>query len=76
MSGRDENATLRVRIDPARCQGQTRCNFVAPAMFEIDEKGNGYVRGDGVLRTDEELALAKRGAASCPESAIFVDTID
>ena len=63
--------TLRVRVDPERCQGHARCNALAPELFELDELGNARVVADGRVPAalTEKAWLAK---ANCPELAIEV----
>lgn len=66
-----EQTKLRVRIDPEKCQGHARCFALAPELFELDELGNGRVRGDGRVAPElEEKAYLAR--ANCPEFAIEV----
>jgi len=63
--------TLRVRVDPDRCQGHNRCKALAPELFELDEYGNAREAGDGRVppSLEEKAWLAK---ANCPELAIEV----
>jgi ferredoxin len=66
-----EQTKLRVRIDREKCQGHARCFALAPELFELDELGNGRVRGDGTVAPElEEKAYLAR--ANCPEFAIEV----
>ncbi|WP_164255113.1 ferredoxin, partial [Stenotrophomonas maltophilia] len=30
---------LRLRVDPGKCQGHSRCKSLAPELFELDEYG-------------------------------------
>ena len=63
------NATVRVHVDPQRCQGHNRCKLAAPSLFVLDEYGNAREVGSGVvpngMRTSAELARA-----NCPEYAV------
>lgn len=63
--------TLKVRVDPERCQGHARCYALAPELFELDPFGNAQVIGDGRVPPglSEKAWLAK---ANCPELAIEV----
>ena len=63
--------TLRVRVDPDRCQGHNRCKALAPELFVLDEYGNAREAGDGRVPPglEEKAWLAK---ANCPELAIEV----
>jgi ferredoxin len=59
---------MRVRVDPAVCQGYGQCNSLLPALFEIDDDGTARVLVPEVppaLRT-EAAAVAGR----CPTGAI------
>jgi len=62
---------MRVRVDPDRCQGHSRCYAIAPDLFEIDDYGMSTARNEGLV--DEERAdAAQRAVANCPERAIEV----
>jgi len=41
--------TLKVHVDPERCQGHNRCYSIAPELFEIDEYGTARAKGDGMV---------------------------
>jgi ferredoxin len=62
---------VRVRIDPARCQGHGRCYDLAPDLFAEDEDGYGTVVGGGDVPAgrEDDAGLA---VANCPEQAIDV----
>lgn len=61
--------TLRVHVDPDRCQGHNRCKALAPALFVLDALGNAREAGDGTV--PPELAeQARLAVANCPEYAI------
>jgi ferredoxin len=66
-----DTKTLRVRVDPDRCQGHNRCKALAPELFELDELGNAREVGDGTVPDGlaEKAWLAK---ANCPELAVEV----
>ena len=38
---------MRIRIDPERCQGHSRCYAIAPDLFDADDYGTATVRHDG-----------------------------
>ena len=63
---------MKVVIDPERCQGHGRCFSLAPALFDTDDLGNVYVRGDGVV-APELTDLARLAQANCPEHAISIE---
>lgn len=62
---------LRLRVDPEKCQGHSRCKALAPELFELDEYGNAHEIGDGTVPDDlvEKAYLAK---SNCPELAIEI----
>ena len=39
--------TLRIHVDPDKCQGHNRCKALAPELFDLDEFGNASAAGDG-----------------------------
>lgn len=63
--------SLRVRVDPDKCQGHNRCKAVAPELFELDEYGNAREIGDGKVPAalEEKAYLAK---SNCPEFAVEI----
>jgi len=63
--------TLRVHVDPNRCQGHARCNALAPELFALDELGNAHEVGDGVVAPNL-AAKAWLAQSNCPELAIDV----
>jgi ferredoxin len=60
---------MKVRIDPALCQGHTLCAMNAPQIFTLrDEDGHAEAAEGNV---PAEFEAAARGAVlSCPEQAI------
>jgi ferredoxin len=64
--------TLKVRVDPDKCQGHNRCKALAPELFELDEFGNARAAGDGRVpaHLEQKAYLAK---SNCPEFAIEID---
>ena len=63
--------TLKVHVDPDKCQGHNRCKAVAPELFELDEYGNAREVGDGMVppALEKTAYLAK---SNCPEFAVEV----
>jgi ferredoxin len=61
--------TMRVHVDPRKCQGHNRCKLAAPDLFVLDEYGNAREAGDGIV-PDAMMAVAKLAQASCPEYAV------
>ncbi len=63
--------TLKIRVDPDRCQGHSRCKSLAPDLFQLDEYGYASAVGDGTVPAElEEQAWLAR--ANCPEEAIEI----
>jgi ferredoxin len=60
---------VRVRVDPDKCQGHSRCIGIAPELFEADDYGLSSVIGDGLVPAELEEA-ARLAIANCPEYAI------
>jgi ferredoxin len=44
---------------------------MAPGMFKVDEYGYATPRGDGTLKP-EDIPLAEKAVANCPERAIAI----
>lgn len=61
--------TLRVSVDPEKCQGHNRCQALAPELFETDELGFARARGTGEV-TEELEAKALLAVRNCPEYAV------
>lgn len=69
-----EPSTMRVHVDPDKCQGHNRCYSIAPELFDIDDLGMSSEHGDGTVPTELE-EKARRAAANCPEYAITITEI-
>ena len=65
--------TIRVHVDPQKCQGHNRCKLAAPSLFVLDEYGNAQEVGDGSV-PDGLLQQAKLARANCPEFAVSLRT--
>ncbi|HEX9260004.1 MAG TPA: ferredoxin [Acidimicrobiales bacterium] len=63
---------MKVRVDPAKCQGHNRCYALAPELFDVDDYGNAHEIGDGEVPAELE-AKARLAVANCPEFAISID---
>jgi ferredoxin len=63
--------SLRIRVDPGKCQGHNRCYALAPDLFDVDDYGYAHEANDGLVPADlqDEAELA---IANCPERAIDV----
>ena len=60
---------MRIRVDPARCQGHNRCFALAPELFDIDDYGTSTAAGNGMVSA-ELMDKARLAVANCPEYAI------
>lgn len=62
---------MRVRINPAICQGHGMCLLSCSEVFALnDEDGHAYLLAEEVPKGLEEAVL--NAQASCPEQAIEV----
>ena len=62
---------MRIRVDRDLCVGHGRCYELSPEIFDEDERGHCKLKLEQVPVQHE--AQAQRGAANCPEHAIFID---
>ena len=61
-----DGPSLTLITKAERCSGHARCNALAPALFELDERG--YIALPARLAVPADLeAAARLGADSCPE---------
>ena len=60
---------MKVTIDATKCTGHGRCFTLAPALFDVDELGQGIVIGDGEVAPEHE-EVARLAERNCPEYAI------
>ena len=62
---------MRVRVDREACQGHSRCYLLAPELFDVDDAGTAFERGDGTVPFgfEDKAVLA---ADNCPEYAIEI----
>jgi ferredoxin len=59
---------VRVKVDPARCQGHTLCTMIAPESFELgDVDGHAHAVVEEVANEHRDDVL--EAARSCPEQA-------
>ena len=63
---------MRVRVERDKCQGHNRCYALAPELFDVDDYGNAFEIGDGVVPTELE-DKARLAVANCPEYAIVIE---
>ena len=62
---------MKVRVDPDRCEGHSRCHSLAPELFELDDLGSATAVGDGAVPPEME-DRARLAAANCPEHAVEI----
>ena len=60
---------MKLRVDPAKCQGHARCFALVPELFDVDDYGMSSVEGDGTVPVALE-ERARLAMANCPEFAI------
>jgi ferredoxin len=61
---------VKITVDGNACMGHGRCMAMAPEVYVLDDLGYNRMDTFEVARGLEEQA--RRGAMSCPESAIAV----
>jgi ferredoxin len=62
---------MQIQLDTEKCQGHTRCNALAPELFDVDDMGQAVLLVDGAV-PDDLADKARLAAANCPEYAITV----
>lgn len=61
---------MKIVVDASRCSGHAQCNFLAPDVYELDDRGYCSVRELEVPPDLEDQA--QDGADACPEGAISI----
>ncbi len=68
--------TVRISIDPQRCEGNAVCEALAPMVFELDAAQQARlltdVTGPGGEVSEDYRTLVERAAEGCPRLAIDV----
>ena len=59
---------IEVRIDYDTCMGSGNCVYLVPDVFDLDEDGVAFVKGDGAGHEDE----VRQAAQNCPTKAIRI----
>ena len=67
--------TLRVHVDPEKCQGHNRCYSVSPDLFDLDDLGMSSEIGAGTVPA-ELIGKARLAVANCPEHAISLTKVE
>lgn len=63
---------MRILVQHHKCQGHARCAAMAPDLFVLDDEG--YVLPGDIAVDEADEKRAWRGAKSCPERALEIDT--
>jgi ferredoxin len=63
-------STVKLSVDPLKCQGHGRCYEAFPEIFEPDEQGFAQVKIDICEEGTSPAADFRAAAAGCPERAI------
>lgn len=63
---------MRIYVDESLCSGHGRCYTVAPEVFSADDDGFSLQRGQEFDVASDKEAMARAGAAACPEGAIKI----
>ena len=70
MHDEHDGGVVYVAVDFTKCCGYTACIDVCPEVFKLDAVGLAYAEDDVVPPGLENKA--RRAAAGCPTSAIYV----
>jgi ferredoxin len=62
---------MKVRVDPAKCEGHGRCFALAPEIFQEDDRSHCLIPNETVPPGLE--AKARLGKLNCPEGAISIE---
>lgn len=60
--------TIRIRIEPTRCEGFGNCINAAPDIFELDADGRVCLRKETV--GDDRIDVVRRAVYDCPVNVI------
>jgi ferredoxin len=63
---------MKYFVDAALCSGHGQCYATAPEVFNANANGENSAIGRSVSLPAELEVSARRGARSCPESAIRI----
>ena len=63
--------SVRVWVDPERCQGHTLCSMIAPDSFALSDIDGSSSAINEVVPADEQDRV-REAVHSCPEQAIIV----
>ena len=60
--------TVRIRIEPSRCEGFGNCINAAPDIFDMDDEGRVILKLDTV--DDSRVDVVRRAVYDCPVNVI------
>ena len=60
--------TVRIRIEPTRCEGFGNCVNAAPDIFDLDENGHVVLKTEAV--DDSRINVVRRAVYDCPVNVI------
>jgi ferredoxin len=60
--------TIRIQIDPTRCEGFANCVNAAPDLFELDADGHVGLKKEAV--EDDRAEAVRRAVYDCPVNVI------
>ncbi len=60
--------TIRIKIDPTRCEGFANCINAVPDIFELDADGRVFLKREAV--EDDRADVVRRAVYDCPVSVI------
>jgi ferredoxin len=60
---------MKIRVNPDKCQGHSRCYALAPELFDVDDYGMATALYDGDVPSGLE-DKARLAIANCPEYAV------
>jgi ferredoxin len=63
--------SVKVWVDPERCQGHTLCSMIAPDSFALSDIDGSSSAINEVVPADEQDRV-REAVHSCPEQAIIV----
>jgi ferredoxin len=60
--------TIRIKIEPTRCEGFGNCVNAAPDIFELDADGRVRLKKETVA--DDRMDVVRRAVYDCPVNVI------
>lgn len=62
---------MRILVDVGSCCGHARCAEAAPDLFVLNDIG--YLDTPEIAVSEDQEAIARRGAGACPEGCITIE---